>query len=315
VQTAIHEVFLGKLSTKITNWILNLQSECTLPDLVSRTIANIDEACSTQVGFDVDCKKVIATKSPDGQYRYLGHRHAPFVLEVAYSAKVNKDKKDLSGLAQQYYEDSDGQIKTVLTVDLEYTPKQKRKARLRQKNTQATRRQTRSSSQNQASNNTATSTAAVFSFYRGADRIISNQCFRDQTGKAVQGGGLTLHITDFLPDTVAEQLSRDLEQCGEYDILDQPSLSLHLAPQQLFDYLVRSEAHQEDIDRSRTTSPTKETEPLGKPSGKKRRVNWASDIEGGGSPRKIAEARRTCNHSVSRRGDRGPLRLRGAGCL
>lgn len=280
--SAIHDVFMRKLSTKITNWILELQSDRKLHTLVTRAVSNLEDLSTTTVDLDVevhtDSKKDTATcrKSPDGQYRYAGYKYAPFVVEVAYSHKLNKDKKDLPGLAKQYYEDSNGRIKTVLTVDLEYTPKQKRKARVRQQHAQATQRQTRSSSRNQASYK-PTSTAA-FSFYRGPERIISNQLFRDQAGELVQSDGLTLLITDFLPDDVVERLSQVLQQ-EEQNVWDQPSLSLRLTSQELFGYLVRSEVFQDDMDRSRTTSPVKDVEPATKPSGQKRRVNWADNEE------------------------------------
>jgi hypothetical protein len=66
---------------------------------------------------------------PDGQFTYADRRYPFFVLEVGYSHKSKgTTAKNLPGLAKYYYKDMD--IKTVLTVDIEYTPKARRKGKL-----------------------------------------------------------------------------------------------------------------------------------------------------------------------------------------
>lgn len=296
--TLVHDCFLLRVSDRINEWIRQLREDQRLHELVRKAISNIDAAGTADVEIQVDIPagpdKATSTKSPDGQYDYLGHKHPPFVIEIAYSQKP----KDLPRLAKQYYEDSDGRIKTVLTVDLEYTPKARRKARLRDQRIQGEQRQTRSSAQGQLP--PPTTQAASFSLYRGPDRIVSNQMFRDQAGAPIQGEGFTLQISDLIPDAALAQLSEDLRKRRVEDNggLDYPDLSLRFTSQELLDLLVRSEARQAACDRTRSLSPSLHAQPSGQIQRQKRKVNWADDMD---DDEEAEEASQEDKHEQTRR--------------
>ncbi|POS73394.1 hypothetical protein DHEL01_v208208 [Diaporthe helianthi] len=89
--SSVHDVFQASLLSKITDFSIKLHS------------AEAAEA-----------KKQKYTHSPDGQYHFPGFRYPVFVVEIGFS----QTGQDLEELAKHYYEDTDGHIKTVLTVDL-----------------------------------------------------------------------------------------------------------------------------------------------------------------------------------------------------
>lgn len=259
MHSLIHEAFEFNLCKRIWTWLDQLQADHTQHNLVREAISNINGGGHANIRMMVDIstsskEKSAATKSPDGQFAYLGYRHPPFTFEVAYS----QPEKCLPRLAKQYYEDTNGDIKTVLTFDLEYTPK----ARRRQERGLG---RTRSASQRQKARETK---QASFSLYRGPERIISEQPFRDECGRLVEGDGITLYVSDFIPDAVVDSLSKDLRRhgAGEDHSLEQPGLALHITSQELFKSLAQSEALQAARDKTRTPSPAPQ---------KKRKVNWA----------------------------------------
>lgn len=193
-------------------------------------------------------KNVTAIHSPDGQFAYIGgYRYPPFILEIGYASKgKGKKAKNLAGLAKYYYEDIG--IKTVLTVDLAYTTKAQRRQE---------RKQQSQSGSSMAPRNTK---QASFSLYRGPDCIISNRAFRDQAGEPVGGDGLSLHVSDFVPDAV-------LSNGDEHD-LDQPEFTFQVTARELFEILAKAEVIQQDREKSASVPP--EQPP-------KRKVTWALD--------------------------------------
>lgn len=258
--TSIHDIFGRLLMNKITTWISQSETDNNLPRTLRDTAAKIIDASTSDVEIEVmpaGSKVTAATKSPDQQYHFRGSRYPPFVVEISYS----QDRKDLPALARQYYEDSKGRIKTVLTFDLEYMSKSKRKARLR-RSIHGSERQTRSSSRRHEKEMASQSLAATFSLYRGPDRIISNRLFRDRTGKLVDDGeGLSLRLSDLVPDHILDAQRLDDIQ------------TLQFTAKEMFDNLILSEACQEDRDKSPTKSPSPG------PSAQKRKVNWEPEAE------------------------------------
>lgn len=130
-----------------------------------------------------------ARKSPDGQYRFLtkatGHQPAyfikspPFIIEVGYS----QDAEELEQLAKDYYEQSNGKIKTVLTI-----------------NTSTCR--------------VTNDHTAKLCLYRGPERVCHDMAFCNADGEAVEGC-LNLYLADFIPDSVLDGLDRSLYQASE----------------------------------------------------------------------------------------------------
>ncbi|KAL2277531.1 hypothetical protein FJTKL_15368 [Diaporthe vaccinii] len=271
--SSVHDVFQAFLLSKITSWIERVQEKVT-PRLAKEIIQQITPALTTDFSIKLRSavaaersveaavsKKERSTHSPDGQYHYPGSRYPVFVVEIGFS----QTGQDLEELAKHYYEETDGYIKTVLTVGLGYLSKAQR--RLEHKRTG--RRTTRSSLHEEK----PTTKQASFSLYRGPKRIICNRIFRNEAGELVQSEGLTLHISDLVPDVVLERLSEDLRKTDSnvdrgLD-LSGPEYALHITAQELFNMLARTGVVQRDRDKTDTPSPKPQSQ------SQKRRVEWA----------------------------------------
>lgn len=242
------------LHPQINIWIHEVQKK-PLPHATRAIISSILPVGTSDITLQVPSGLVpssssenrvkTARHSPDGQFAYLGHRHPPFIMEIGYSSKgKGKKAKNLPGLAKYYYEDVD--IKTVLTIDLAYMPKARRRR-------ERTQRQTRAATAGYAKQ-------AAFSLYRGPDCIVSDQLLRDQAGEPVQGEGLLLYMSDLIPDAVLRQ-----DQTFE-----QPDFTFHISAQELFDLLVKSETVQQNREKTASVPPED-------PEPRKRKVTWAID--------------------------------------
>lgn len=265
--SSTHDVFISSLVDHIKRWleaVKTKQQEQHVEEVLSRikfgSTSDLEIRVPRELTADAASPPASDTyiHSPDGQFLYRGHKHPPFVIEIGYSQK----RKDLAGLAKHYYEESDGRIKTVLTVDLEYMSKAKRKA-LRRQSAAAGRRAPRSRE-------------ASSSLYRGDECAMSNQLFRDTVGELIPGDGITLHLSDLVPDYVLDRLAKDLrmrdQDADRGQILHQADLTLHVSPQNLFDALAESEAFQEDSDRTYSPSPPPQVATV-QPR-HKRKVKW-----------------------------------------
>lgn len=265
--SSVHDVFQAFLLSKITGWVERVREKDT-PRLAKETIQQITPALTADFSIKLhsaeaaEAKTQKYTHSPDGQYHYPGFRYPVFVVEIGFG----QAGQDLEELAKHYYEDTDGHIKTVLTVDLGYVAEAQRRLERRQLG----RRPSRSSAE-------STTRQASLSLYRGDERIIHNRVFRDEAGGLVQSEGITLYISDLVPDVFLERLSKDLRKTksnGDHELdLSGPEYALHITAQELFDMLARSGVVQGDRDMTTTPSPPPHTQP------QKRRVKWVLQQE------------------------------------
>lgn len=233
------------------------------------------------------------TKSPDGQFwlkgrdpntkRFYTNNHfPPFVFEIGYSQKGH----DLRDLAQLYYENSGGQIKTVLTVDIEYATKKDRRAA--SSHAQHPRPSTRSAATTTTIHHTrrGVDTAAgpapasrhfdatpldrraAICLYRGPDMILDDVLFRDAQGRPADGA-LRLRLDDFLPDDVIDRLR------GSGSDLDSPALTFIIPFTELCDILAEAEELQSVRDATPPLPPPKTV------NWKKRSIDSASTAGAG----------------------------------
>lgn len=272
--SSTHDVFTSKLVDHVKRWLDGLKTQWWNSDALEDVISRITFGSTSDLEIKVPQEKlellpsepgsrpktVTYKYSPDGQFHYLGHKNPPFVVEIGYSQK----RKDLAKLAKRYYEQTNGRIKTVLTVDLEYVSRTKRKEG------QGAQR----------------SKEASFSLYRGNERVVQNQLFRNDAGEVVQSNGINLYLNDLVPDNELERLVKDPGKSGQGErnsqggdggqCLDQAA-PLLISPQHLFDALIKSEAFQEDRDRTNSPSPPPQTPATG--LDKKRKVKWELEEE------------------------------------
>ncbi|KAF3768444.1 hypothetical protein M406DRAFT_349735 [Cryphonectria parasitica EP155] len=152
-------------------------------------------------------------RSPDGQFLYIQSAAPPalrqtttpqLVTEVGYNQKA----EDLKQCAKDYYECSDGKIKTVLTIDLPYAD--------------------------------AADRTAAFCLYRGPNRIFKNEAFRDAQGRTTDCT-LPLLLSDFIPNNVLRRLSPQVRAQVKQSNLDLPA-------RLLCEFLEDSERLQAQVD-------------------------------------------------------------------
>ncbi|KAJ0100727.1 hypothetical protein J7T55_009319 [Diaporthe amygdali] len=141
-------------------------------------------------------QEAASTKSPDGQLRFLGTASPQFVLEVGYSQKATS----LSQLAKDHFENSDGAIKIVLTININYAKSRERHSNAR-----------------------VGAHSATFCLYRGPERIHHSTVFRDAQRQRLADVSLRPLLADFIPEDVLEELDPQLRHEVEQVALDLPS--------------------------------------------------------------------------------------------
>ncbi|KAF2395848.1 hypothetical protein EJ06DRAFT_585601 [Trichodelitschia bisporula] len=107
--TALHDLFAFKLTRTIHGRIKALTGD----DKINAAVANIDLDCTSDIYLGDG-----VLKSPDSAFGFDNTVFPPFVIEIGYSTK----RAALPILAHEYMELSEGHIRTVLTVDIEYRP-------------------------------------------------------------------------------------------------------------------------------------------------------------------------------------------------
>lgn len=181
VESPLHGTLQDEVSFEIRHQ-LRLLADKRPGDIVADLASGLRSRSHAQLLLpNNSIEEVLAEKSPDHQLFYRAEKYPSFVMEVAVSQK----SKNLEFLPQDYYEGSGGEIKTVLTIDVDSANPEKR----------------------------ATTTApkeARFSLYRGPERIQTNMVFRHKDGRP---GDCSLQflLSDFIPDEVLSGLSQQQE--------------------------------------------------------------------------------------------------------
>lgn len=241
MHTLLHESFQDCILRHL--WMLLDRLKTDQDPAVSRLISKIQPTGHATVHL-YSGEEVASGKSPDGQLRFIGTTSPQFVLEVGYSQKATS----LSQLAKDYFENSDGAIKTVLTINIGYAkPKERRQI---------------------AAGAPAAHTAA-FSLYRGPDRIHHNTVFRDAHRQPVPDASLRLLLTDLIPDDVLEQLSPQLQHKAGQAVFD-------LSSDVLCDFLAVAEAQQEADDAAEAARKESQKQ-AAQGSRKRKSVRWEVD--------------------------------------
>lgn len=241
----VHEIFQYSLMEEITSQLKNIaRQNKNISDVVEKV--HNDGHAPVLLAADRSTEAE-STKSPDGQFCF-NHRKPQCIVEIGYSQEVKK----LAGLAKEYYVDSDGAIKTVLTVRVPYFNPAQRQA-------------------------IATSGAgsfnleAAFSLYRGPHRIHNDVRFRDSRGQPIHSCSIRLLLTDFLPNTLLEGEGLDKERLRQLQ-----QCSINISASHLCQYLAEAESAQAEWDAERRLSSQQASQ-------KRKSVTWDSDEEGGQS--------------------------------
>jgi hypothetical protein len=118
--TATHERFITSVIQEISRQLQTLAA-ATDSSIASEFAQQIDSCGSTSISFPDGYGR----HDPDGSF---GHKQAQYpgvVLEVSYSQK----QRDLARLADDYILGSDGNIRAVVGLDIEYQDRSKTKSK------------------------------------------------------------------------------------------------------------------------------------------------------------------------------------------
>jgi hypothetical protein len=111
--TPLHEVVVRRVTRDI---LCQLDSIAERNDLSGEFARNIEDTGSSRLTFpDSD----YGPHDPDGSFQHIGARYPGVIIEVSYSQK----RKDLPRLADDYILGSDGNIRAVIGLDIEYRGK------------------------------------------------------------------------------------------------------------------------------------------------------------------------------------------------
>ncbi|TKA54920.1 hypothetical protein B0A49_13521 [Cryomyces minteri] len=187
--TRLHDKFIVRVVARLRAQLATLTS--ANPD-IRETVSRVSEGMQWTVplGSMADSRPEreggeifnATPRSPDYVFEYAAARWPPLVLEISYSQK----RADLDDLAYSYIRGSSGNIKTVVGLDIEYTPPGK---------SQKTKK--------------ATLDVWRYGLVRDSDgeevadcvREVENEPFRSDNGNPLQGS-LSLTLADFIPPRI-----------------------------------------------------------------------------------------------------------------
>lgn len=257
--TTVHEY----LKEYIIDQIKNQLSDYSDPTFrVSQYLSNIKWHGHAKLTLDsgavaddapgADSTPILEEKSPDGQSWYGSEKYPQFVMEIGYSQKA----ANLEELARDYFEGSDGEIKTVLTLDLEYANPEQRKA--------ITTSRTRSRRRSNANR------TAVFCLYRGPERVCKDIIFRNPDGSPSNSSvQLELLLSDFIPDKILKKLAPQTRSRINDCTINLTSNMLCTLLKEAEDAQALKDAWQQEQKQARQQE---------QPTRKRKSVNWASDV-------------------------------------
>jgi hypothetical protein len=223
-------------------------SACDPDSIVPRLASRIESYGHLKIGLQAETGP--AEKSPDGQFRYNSQRPAQFVIEVGYS----QNRQSLQQVAKDLYEDSDGKIKTVLTIDVTYHDPDLR------------------GGVPGSSSSAPVDRSARFCLYRGPERIHHDQAFQDAQGRSVAGGDLHLFLSDFIPDATLKGLApQQRTRVKQHRIT--------ISARQLSRLLKKAEQEQEAEDARKRMAKRKKPQNPGQPRRTAKRVRWEVDVD------------------------------------
>ncbi|EMT69273.1 hypothetical protein FOC4_g10000585 [Fusarium odoratissimum] len=166
-------------------------------------------------------------RQPDGQFRLEGAKYPGLVFEVSYS----QDKKQLSKLARQYIHYTDGNIKAVICIDINYG------------NTQSTISLWKPRFDRDPESDDPDAFVLVI------EQNIKEKPFRTAGGEPLNTGSvLTLYLHDFAPDQSCQGI---------------PNIPISISFATICEFLERAEKAQKDRE-SRSTGGIRSTRKLRK---------------------------------------------------
>ncbi|KAB8240717.1 hypothetical protein BDV35DRAFT_108602 [Aspergillus flavus] len=119
--TAIHDTFCAKLAGEISNQLRQFEnSRGSVADFAGQ----IEHFSTSRINLPVDsegCELEYSTREPAASFGHPEAQYPGVVIEICYSQK----RRDVAQLADEYILNTDGSIKAVVCVDIDYKQSQK----------------------------------------------------------------------------------------------------------------------------------------------------------------------------------------------
>lgn len=119
--TAIHDTFCAKLAGEISNQLRQFEnSEGSVADFAGQ----VEHFSTSRINLPVDSKDgelKYSTREPDASFGHPKAQYPGVVIEICYSQK----RRDVARLADDYILNTDGSIKAVVCVDIDYKQSQR----------------------------------------------------------------------------------------------------------------------------------------------------------------------------------------------
>ena len=122
--TAIHDTFCAKVTKEISNQLEQFQNWAAS---VSEFARQIEHFSTSRIILPVDTEDgevMYSRREPDASFGHPKARYPGVVIEICYSQK----RRDVVRLADDYILNTDGSIKAVVCIDIDY--KQSKRASL-----------------------------------------------------------------------------------------------------------------------------------------------------------------------------------------
>ncbi|EAL86725.1 uncharacterized protein AFUA_7G08520 [Aspergillus fumigatus Af293] len=119
--TAIHDTFCAKLAGEISNQLRQFEkSEGSVADFAGQ----IEHFSTSRINLPIDSEDdelKYSTREPDASFGHPKAQYPGVVIEICYSQK----RRDVALLADDYILNTDGSIKVVVCVDIDYKQSQR----------------------------------------------------------------------------------------------------------------------------------------------------------------------------------------------
>ncbi|KAH0550998.1 hypothetical protein GP486_007640 [Trichoglossum hirsutum] len=182
--TPTHDLFIVKVEEEIKSQLKAISSSPN--QLVAEAARKVERQGTSRILLtnDMTDNSKYPKHSPDAAFRHEAATYPGVVIEVSYSQK----RKDLPYLAENYIIGSQGSVRAVVGLDIEYYGSKK-----------ATVSVWRPKLWNDGEQLIFEVEQTVDSEAKANDRL---QLFRNEYGSAVRGGCLTLQLKDFVPSQI-----------------------------------------------------------------------------------------------------------------
>lgn len=114
--TSTHEVLCGNVTEEILLQLQHIRRRDDDDGRFASAIRNCESSTIFLIEFEAHEEGKFIRRDPDKQFQHKGAAYPSLIIEVSYTQK----RKDVSKLAEEYILYSNGDIKAVIGLDMDY---------------------------------------------------------------------------------------------------------------------------------------------------------------------------------------------------